>query len=151
MRILYVFLFLTIFLSGCASAKEVCKGFLGVSTKVLEDGRKDALKKEIGYDLITCHNRVRVILKEEGCVIYADDLKKDMLAVYLSEEDTTPVGVFLTEKSGWMTLIEVSSPSTYAKEKIAKLLFETLTMEIRKKAGNAEKGQVDATQTKEVN
>jgi hypothetical protein len=135
-------------MSGCAGTKEVCKGFLGVSTKVLEDGRKDALKKEIGYDLITCHNRIRSILKEGGAYIYADDLSKDMLALYVSEEDTTPVGVFLTEQSKTVTLVEVTSPSTYGKEKISKLLFDTLTKELKPKTM---KGQADVNQTKEVN
>jgi len=141
MRGLCTFLFLlTILFSGCVSPKEACKGFLGVSTKVLEDERKDALKKEIGYDLITCHNRIRSILRKGGSYIYADDLRKDMLALYVSEEDTTPVGVFLTEQSKTVTLVEVSSPSTYGKEKIAKLLFDTLTKELK-----------NVTQTKEVN
>lgn len=135
-------------LLGCAGVKEVCKGLLGVSTKVLEDGRKDALKKEIGYDLISCKKRIKAILEERGFIIYADDSKNNLLALYISEQDTTPVGVFLTEKSKGVTLIEVSSPSTYGKEKVADVLFDTLTKELNPQA---EKGQVDVAQTEKVN
>lgn len=145
MYILYTFLFLTILLSGCAGTKEVCKGLLGVSTKVLEDNREYAIKKEFGYDLITCHNKIRAILKNTGSCIYNDDLVKDMLAVYVSEEDTTPAGIFLTERGKDVTLVEVSSPSTYAKEKIAKTIFDALTTGI---IPTEEKGQIDAGKLK---
>ncbi len=145
MRILYIFLFLTIFLSGCAQTKEACKGILGVSTKALEDGRKDALKKEFNYDLISCHNKIRSILKIAGSYIYCDDLEKDILALYVSQEDTTPVGIFLTETTKEKTLVEVSSPSIYGKELISKLVFDGL-------AGNLEpalkKGLTDASKSK---
>jgi hypothetical protein len=143
--ILYTFLFLVILLSGCAGAKEVCKGFLGVSTKVLEEGRKDAIKKEFNYNLITCHNKIRTILKDAGSYIYCDDLEKDMLALYVSEEDTTPVGVFLTERGKFRTLVEVSSPSTYGKEIIAKTIFASLRIGITKLP---EKGLIDASKAK---
>ena len=138
-------LFLAILLSGCAGIKEVCKGIAGVSTQVLEDTRKDGLSQVIGYDLLTCHNKIKSILKEEGAYIYADDLSKDMLALYISEEDTTPVGVFLTEKSKGSTLVEVSSPSTYGKETISNLLFDTLNRELK---GEPKKGHIDAVKTK---
>ena len=133
-----------ILISGCACVREVCKGLAGISTKVLEDKREEASTKVIGYDLITCHNRIRSILKAGGSCIYADDLNNDMIAIYVSEEDTTPVGVFLTDRGMSSTLVEVSSPSIYGKEKIAKLLFDTLTRELKK-------GQTDVTQTQKVN
>ncbi|MDO8661868.1 MAG: hypothetical protein Q7K98_01420 [Candidatus Omnitrophota bacterium] len=145
MYMLYTFLFLTILLSGCAQTKEVCKGVLGVSTEVLEDGRKEAIKKEFNYDLITCHNKIRSILKIAGSYIYCDDLQKDILALYISGEDTTPVGIFLTETGKEKTLVEVSSPSIYGKESISKLVFEGL-------AGNLDpalkKGLTDADKAK---
>ena len=133
-----------ILISGCAGVREVCKGLAGISTKVLEDNRENALSKVIGYDLVTCHNRIRSILKGNGSCIYADDLNNDMIAIYVSEEDTTPVGVFLTDRGMSSTFVEVSSPSIYGKEKIAKLLFDTLTRELKK-------GQTDVTQTQKVN
>jgi predicted small secreted protein len=143
-----IFVLSAIVLSGCAGVREACKGVAGVSTKVLEDTREEGLNKVIGYDLITCHNRIRSILKAAGAYIYTDDLNNDMLAIYVSEEDTTPVGIFLTERSARSTFVEVSSPSTYAKEKIAKLLFDTLTKELNEAS---KKGQANVTQTKEIN
>ncbi len=131
-------------LFGCAQTQEVCKGALGLSTKVLEDGRKDAIKKEFNYDLITCHNKIRAILKIASSYIYCDDLQKDMLALYVSEGDTTAVGIFLTEAGKEKTLVEVSSPSIYGKESISKLVFEGLL-------GNLDlalkKGLIDASET----
>ncbi|MFA5063349.1 MAG: hypothetical protein WC578_04710 [Candidatus Omnitrophota bacterium] len=132
--------------SGCVSPREACKGFLGVSTKVLEDTRSGAIKKEFNFDLITCHNKIRLILKETGSYIYCDDLDKDMIAVYVSEEDTTPVGIFLTELNKRSTLIEISSPSTYGKETIAKTIFESLTTGTIKKQ---KEGLIDAGKNKD--
>lgn len=134
------------FLSGCITAQESVKGLLGVSTQVLEDNRKDALKKECSGDLISCHNKIKAILKENNAYIYADDLSNDMLALYVSQEDTTPVGVFLTELSNDKTGIEVCSPSTYGKETIAKILFS----ELDKSSTSKEKGQVNAGQAQAV-
>lgn len=141
------FLFLAVLLSGCAGTKEIYKGVLGISTQVLEDGRKDALKKEFGCDLITCHNRVRAILKKNKSYIYADNLEKDLLALYISEEDTTPVGIFFTEAGKRRTLVEVASPSVYGKELIAKIVFDGLTESLTPKP---KKGQVDAAKTEKI-
>jgi len=127
MYLIYTIFLLTAILSGCASTTEVGKGLLGISTQVLEDNRKDGISKEFSLDLVTCHNKVRDILKKTGSYIYADDLRKDMLAVYISEEDTTPVGIFLTEIGRKRTLIEVSSPSVYGKETVSKTIFTALT------------------------
>ncbi|MDD5027113.1 MAG: hypothetical protein PHV58_01270 [Candidatus Omnitrophica bacterium] len=146
-RILCTFVFLTVLVSGCVGPKEACKGFLGVSTKILEDGRQNALKKEFSCDLITCHNKVRAILKENKSYIYADNLEKDMLALYISEEDTTPVGIFLTDIDKGRTLVEITSPSIYGKELIAKIVFTGLTASLTAKP---EKGQINATKKEEV-
>lgn len=112
-------------LAGCATVKEMGKGFMGVSTQVLEQKRKDALKKSfaLGYD--DCYVKVKDILnlKDKDSYIYAEDLKEKMVAVYFSSTDTTPVGIFFTEETKGSTLIEISSPSIYAKEEIAKRIF----------------------------
>jgi hypothetical protein len=128
------FLLSTVLL-GCATVKEVGKGFIGVSTQVLEQKRKDALKKSFALDYNSCYSKVKEILGQKDlskkdlsqedteAYIYAQDYKKKFIAIYLSSADTTPVGIFFTEESGTNTLIEVSSPSTYAKEEIAKRIF----------------------------
>jgi len=115
-------------LLGCATIKELGKGFAGVSTQVLEDKRKDALKKSFALGYSDCYVKVKDILKTKGkeSYIYAEDPKKKMIAIYVSVQDTTPVGIFFTEEAGISTLIEVSSPSTYAKEEIANRIFTAI-------------------------
>ena len=127
MRISVILIFsFMLLLSGCATIKEDAKKILGVSTKALEEGRKEAIKKQFNYDYNTCYNKIKAILKENGSYIYAQGLKKHMLAVYVSEQDTTPVGLFFKEIGTANTQIEVSSPSTYAKELISTKVFSEL-------------------------
>lgn len=138
-------------LSGCATVKEMGKGFIGVSTQVLEEKRKDALKKSFVLDYDGCYVKVKEILKgnvkEKESPIYAEDAKKKMIAVYLTQIDTTPVGIFFTEEPGGNTLIEISSPSIYAKEEIANRIFtgidelikpkvEEKKINVKEKSGN---------------
>lgn len=112
-------------LLGCAAIKELGKGFAGVSTQVLEDKRKDALKKSFALGYNDCYTKVKGILNQKGkeSYIYAEDPKKKMIAIYLSPADTTPIGIFFTEEAGTNTLIEISSPSIYAKEEMADRIF----------------------------
>ena len=132
------FYLLSTVLFGCATVKEMGKGFAGVSTKVLEDKRKDALKKSFALDYNSCLVKVKEILKEPGreFYIYAEDAKKKMIALYLSQTDTTPVGVFFTEEAKDKTLIEVSSPSIYAKEFTAKNIFTGIDALLKPKEEN---------------
>jgi hypothetical protein len=122
-------------LSGCARVKEMGKGFIGVSTQVLEEGRKEALKKSFALDDNRCYLKVREILtqKDQETYIYAQDPKQKWIAIYLSLTDTTPVGIFFTEEAGGNTLIEISSPSTFAKEEMAKRIFSGIDELIKPK------------------
>ncbi|MFA6130408.1 MAG: hypothetical protein WC731_05465 [Candidatus Omnitrophota bacterium] len=116
-------------LLGCATIKETAKGFAGVSTRILEEGRKESLKKSFALDYDSCYAKVKDILKEEGKedegkpYVYAEDAQKKMLAIYLSETDTTPVGIFFSGEEKGATMVEISSPSIYAKEYIAAKVF----------------------------
>jgi hypothetical protein len=118
---------------GCARIKEIAKSVAGVSTKVLEDGRKDAIKKTFNCDHNTCYNKVLEKLKQIGAYIYAKDKRQEMLAVYVSITDTTPVGIFFKELAAKNIQIEVSSPSTYAKEFISTKIFLALEPEPKEK------------------
>jgi hypothetical protein len=113
-------------LSGCASMKEKTKGFLGVSTKVLEEGRSQAAVVECNLEYNACYAKVKEILKKEESYIYADDSKKRMIAFYVSKDDTTPVGIFLTAVDASHTRLEVSSASTYTKQIFAEKLSVAL-------------------------
>ncbi len=126
---------LSVLSAGCATVKETAKGLAGISTQVLEEKRKDALRESFAMDYDSCYAKVKSILKEKIMVkedekevesqswIYADDPEKKMIAIYLSEVDTTPVGIFFIDEGQARTLIEISSPSTYAKENIADRIF----------------------------
>ena len=132
-------------LSGCATIKEVGKGFAGVSTQVLEDKRKDALKQSFALGYESCYNKVKDILgrgANRPC-IYAEDSKKKMIAIYLSSTDTTPVGIFFTEEAGGKTLIEISSPSIYAKEEIANRIFNGLASNSQSHSQSQEEKKTD--------
>lgn len=137
--------FIFCLLSGCSGVKEVVKGFVGVSTKVLEDARQDSLKKDFKGDLATTHKKIRDILSYKGAYVYRDDLTRNLIALYVSGTDTTPVGVFLTKIDKFNTQIEVSSPSTYGKEFIAGIIFGYLDKPVDLKD---KKGKIDAEKPK---
>ncbi len=113
-------------LSACSTLKQSAKGFLGVSTKEVEASRKDALKKQFNYAYKDCYDKAMEVLKNAGTYVYAQDDTKNMVALYVSETDTTVVGVFFTKIDANNTQVEVSSPSIYAKESIAEKLFSGL-------------------------
>jgi hypothetical protein len=112
--------------SGCASLKEAWYGLAGTSTKVLEEGRKNAIKQEFDCDYPTCRTKVMAVLDEMMAYIYRKDEAKKMIAIYLSKQDTTVVGIFFKELENNKTKIEISSPSTYARELIAAKIFPVL-------------------------
>ncbi len=130
-------------LSGCAAVQEAGRGFAGVSTRILEDKRKEALRESFPLDYNTCYARVKDILGEkvmmkqgeeeiESCsYIYAEDPQQKMIAIYLSETDTTPVGIFFVEDGRGRTMVEISSPSTYAKENIAGRVFNGIREQLK--------------------
>jgi hypothetical protein len=133
--LLAVFCLSASFLSACTAIKETGKGFIGVSTKILEDKREGALKKSFALSVDDCYIKVKDILKasDSTAYIYADSPKK-MIAVYFSATDTTPVGIFFSAKTQATTLVEISSPSTYAKEETAGKIFNRLNAFIAPKA-----------------
>ena len=119
-----------IVLGGCATIKETALGAAGISTKVLEDGRVNAIAKNFNFDYFTGYTKSLDALKEMGAYIYNQSLKEHMIAVYVSKSDTTPVGLFFKEVERNITRVEVSSPSSYAKEMIAEKLFSKLDKQL---------------------
>ena len=117
-------------LLGCGTIKEAAKGFMGISTRSLEKARKDAIIKTFNYDYFTCYTKTLDILKSMQAYIYMQSIKKHMIAIYVSEKDTTPVGLFFKEIDTANTQVEVSSLSTYAKEFISGKVFFVLDKKI---------------------
>ena len=110
---------IAIFLTGCAGLQETAKGVAGVSTKVLEDGRANAIKKTFSVDYAKCRDMVNDVLLENKVYVYARNEEKKMIAFYFTASDTTPVGVFFTPLNNSSTEVAVTSPSRYSKEFIA--------------------------------
>lgn len=126
---------LSVVLSGCGTVKEMGKGFIGVSTQVLDQTRPGAIKKSFALDYNRCYAKVKDVLnqKDQESYIYAQVPEEKLIAIYFSPTDTTPVGIFFTEEAGGNTLIEISSPSTFAKEEIAKRIFSGIDELIKPK------------------
>lgn len=118
--------------SGCAIITEGTKGIAGISIKSLEDSRKEASVRTVDGDYQTTYKKAKEALVNTGSYIYAEDAKNKMIAVYVTKEDTTAVGIFFKEIEENKTQIEVSSPSTYAKELIATRLFRVFDPEEKK-------------------
>ncbi len=116
---------------GCAGLKERLKGVAGVSTREIEEARPRARGREFNCDFFSCYRKSEDVLKRQGAYIYAR--QKDLLALYVSDTDTTPVGVYFVQLDKLRTRVEVSSPSTYAKELISGGLFAGLEKAFVKK------------------
>ncbi len=121
-------------LTGCASVCEVGRGIAGTSTKILEEGRANALKQDFNCQYPICYDLVKGCLKKAGAYIYREDRAAGMIAFYVSETDTTPVGIFFRDGSG-VTSVEVSSPSTFAKE----MIMEKISADLKDMAVKNEK------------
>ena len=128
-----VFCVLLYFSAGCTGFKEGVKGIAGVSTKVLEDNLNNAKAKEFELDFNACYFKAQGALKDIGAYIYAKDNAKKMIAAYVSEQDTTPVGLFFKSTTKSRTQVLVSSPSNYAKDVIAEKVFSAIEKSLKEK------------------
>lgn len=117
---------LLFFAGGCSSLVNLPRRISGLSTVELERQRPEAMVMIFNLDYPACFAKTQDILKQIGAYIYAKDNKKQMIAIYLTTEDTTPVGLFFKEVEAGKTQLEVSSLSTYGKEIIAKRVFTML-------------------------
>jgi uncharacterized protein YceK len=122
MRKIIAVLAVGVILSGCATTENVLKEIAGVSTASVEAVRADAASKIFAYDYKTCYDKAEALLREmPRTSIYAK--KKDMIAVYVINPNTTPVGIFFTQVDSGHTRVEISSESTPAKEWVARSIF----------------------------
>jgi hypothetical protein len=116
-----------IFISGCGvGMKESLRGVAGVSTKVLEDNLPGADSKEFNLAYDDVYSKVQKIIKEIKAYIYSVDKSKNLIAIYVTEEDTTPVGIFFKGLDNNQTRVLISSPSKFTKEIISGKIFSGL-------------------------
>jgi hypothetical protein len=123
---LFFILCLIFFAGGCSSLANLPRRISGLSIVELERQRPEAISKVFNFDYPACYAKTQDILKKIGAYIYAKDNKKRMIAIYITVEDTTPVGLFFKEVEPGKTQVEVSSLSTYGKEVISGRLFAML-------------------------
>jgi len=142
-KLMLVMVFGIFVFSGCVSPKEAWRGFAGISTKVLEEGRGKALAKEFAYDQPVCYDKVIGILEDMRAYVYAKDKNRSFIAVYVTRTDTTPVGLFFTAGPAGRTKIEVSSPSTFARESFSAKLFGALDKSLKAKKVDVELKKVE--------
>ncbi len=124
-NLIYILCFI-FFAGGCSSLANLPRRISGLSTVELERQRPEAISKVFNFDYPACYAKTQDILKQIGAYIYAKNNKKQMIAIYLTSEDTTPVGLFFKEVEPGKTRVEVSSLSTYGKEIIARRVFTML-------------------------
>jgi ABC-type Fe3+-hydroxamate transport system substrate-binding protein len=108
--------------AGCAGFNETCRGIAGTSVKILEDKRAEAVTRTFESDMNTVSGKIEQALEKMNAYVYARENDGRLIAVYVSESDTTPVGIFMTQEAGGVR-VEVSSPSGYAKETVAQNIF----------------------------
>ena len=109
-------------IAGCATTDDWFKELLGVSAASIESARKNAVTKVFDYNYRTCYDKMKKLLEEMPQIsIYAR--KRGLIAVYYSSVNTTPVGVFLKKIDEKKTQVEIASPSSSARDWVAKNLF----------------------------
>ena len=127
-NVILIFAFCILNFMGCAGLKETSRGFLGVSTKILEEKRAQAEVIMVDYDYFNCYQKVKDWLRENDSYIYAK--RDDLIAFYVSDKDTTPVGVFFKEDGPMKTKLEISSPSERARKAMAKEIAAAFRKEV---------------------
>ena len=106
---------------GCASLKEGIKQFLAISTKEIENVRDEAIVRIVNCDYSSCYKKIEERLAEIGSHIYAR--RQDLIAVYISQTDTTPAGIFFKEIDEHKTELAIASPAKDTKEYLAENIF----------------------------
>ena len=99
---------------GCASLGHRVRGFLGISTKGIENARDKAIVKIVDYDYNSCYKMVEKRLSEIDAYVYVR--RKDLIAVYISSTDTTTAGIFFKEIDKQKTQVEISCPAPGKKD-----------------------------------
>lgn len=132
-------LLLIVSLGGCETFKKV----MGSSVAHLQAARQDAVTMSFDCNFENCFDSVLTLSRNEymGDSLIGDKpfetFQKDRVRGFLvvmgieGNIDTTEVGIFFQEIPGGIR-IEVSSLSTSAKEKAAKVIFRELNLKFNR-------------------
>ncbi len=149
--------FFSIIFSSCAFVTEVSKTIWGSSTRALENARVEAISQSFRCSVNECFDAVLMIAgQEKEEKVKADDSEegeekketvvKKRFDVFIQNRakrhivvmgvvgnvNTTEVGIFLDEIDDGVVKIDISSLSTSAKRKVAKAIFDKLTLQFKK-------------------
>jgi hypothetical protein len=118
---------------GCSTSalKESWRGFAGTSTAALTQNRPSAACHKFNCSLEECEPKLAEVLAELKNYVYARE--PGLTAVYVSENDTTPVGIFVSRTPSGTTKVEVSSPSSFSRDAEARRLFALLERKLKAK------------------
>ncbi|MCM8760714.1 MAG: hypothetical protein NC938_06080 [Candidatus Omnitrophica bacterium] len=110
-------------LAGCATIGEGVGNVVGLSISDIEGSRSTALTKVFDDNYDTCYEKVESLLRKMPEVsIYGQD--EELIVLFWKNINTTPVGVYFKKIDASRTEVAVASPSTTAREWIAKNIFE---------------------------
>ena len=108
--------------SYSATPADVFKDFFAVSTRELEELKKDALVKIFEYDYKTCYEKTLALIeKMPDTKIYARE--EGVIAVYCIALNDTPAGIFFEKVDESHTKVLISSASSPAKNWVASNVF----------------------------
>jgi hypothetical protein len=136
-------IFLCLVMAGCAGVLEAGRGIAGTSTKILEESKPQAVSRVVAMDEAQVLQKIEEqVVPSLNAYVYARVPEKHLIAIYASENDTTPVGIYTVATADGGTMISVSSPSIYAKESILQAVYDVLT---KKKPANEKPSAVTNT------
>ncbi len=155
-----IFIFVLLCLGGCAFIQETGKTLWGSSTRALENARKEALVKEFFCPLETCYNMALELTKSrptEEAEVLAENSPEDLslaeeqeiYVLFLENRrehffvvmgvpgsvNTTEVGVFFSVVREDRVRVEISSLSSYAKARVAHVVFSYLAKTLNPEPG----------------
>ncbi len=107
---------------------ELAKTIWGSSTRALEQARDRAVTKTYKKPYWDCVRSSVDVVGKKGWVIFKkDEIKGYMVVMGVPGcVNTTEIGIFFVDLPDHQTRIEVSSLSTNAKRKVARILFHGL-------------------------
>ena len=127
--------------SGCAHIQETAKVIWGSSTKALEEARDQAVTATFGcdydegFDTVLRMDRDQTIAEnrlpaQKVFDVFMKDRRQGVIVVMgiNGNVNTTKVGIFFERVGVRSTRVEISSLSSTAKEKVAKAVFQELSL-----------------------
>ncbi|MBF0619955.1 MAG: hypothetical protein HQL19_07300 [Candidatus Omnitrophica bacterium] len=125
----YILLISVVIFSGCASFWDAPRNVVGVSTRALENARKDSVFQVYACEYADCFNAVVDSAEKSKYIVFMKDQIRGLVVIMNipGVVDTTEVGVFIAPLANHKGVkVELSSRSTPARRAVAQILFTDL-------------------------